>query len=334
MLLSTVIGNISMFGALKLLDLSFPKRFIEGFRGPKFGVPGVRKLLGVYERPLLNNMIKPCTGFPPEVGARLFLEAARGGCDIIKDDELIADAPFSPLEQRVKLYMEAARKASEEKGEQTLYTVNITDRADKVRDNALRCVDAGANALMINYLTAGISTLHALAEDPAINVPILAHLDFAGTMYESPHSGMSSHLILGKLARMAGADMVIYPNPYGKIPFLREKHIKIALCLRQPFHGLAPVLPGPGGSVQAGMVPYVMGDLGNDCMISAGGAVHAHPLGPAAGAKAMRQAMDAARQGVDLDTYASERPELKAAIAAWGSGSKMPRPASGQAIPR
>ncbi len=229
MLLSTVIGNISMFGPLKLLDITFPKSFIRGFQGPKFGVEGVRRILGVHDRPLLNNMIKPCTGFPPEVGARLFLEAARGGCDIIKDDELIANPSFSPLEQRVRLYMEAERKAFEEKGGKTLYTVNVTDRADKVRDNALRCIDAGANALMINYLTAGISVLQALAEDDQIGVPILAHLDFAGTMYESPHSGLSSHIILGKLARMAGADMVVYPSRIDQLDTHGPGHITLKL---------------------------------------------------------------------------------------------------------
>ena len=62
MLLSTVIGNISMSGKLKLLDLQFPKSFLESFQGPKFGTHGIRELLDIPERPLLNNMIKPCTG--------------------------------------------------------------------------------------------------------------------------------------------------------------------------------------------------------------------------------------------------------------------------------
>lgn len=96
MLLSTIIGNISMVGPLKLLDIKFPSDFLCRFKGPKFGVEGVRHLLGVYDRPLLNNMIKPCTGYTPEVGCQLFSRAVEGGVDIIKDDELIADPPFNP----------------------------------------------------------------------------------------------------------------------------------------------------------------------------------------------------------------------------------------------
>ncbi|NPV92707.1 MAG: ribulose 1,5-bisphosphate carboxylase [Firmicutes bacterium] len=318
MLLSTVIGNISMSGKLKLLDLKFPKEFLDGFKGPKFGVPGVRRLLGVESRPLLNNMIKPCTGYPPEVGAKLFAQAVRGGVDIVKDDELIADPPFCPMVDRVKLYMEAARQIYEETGHKVLYTVNVTDRADKVRDNAHRAIDAGVNALMINYLTVGISAMQGLAEDPDINVPILAHLDFAGTMYESPISGMSSHLVLGKLARLAGADVVVYPSPYGKFPFLKERYLQIGHHLLSKWQHLQPVFPMPGGGVMPNVVPAIINDFGNDCILGAGGAIHGHPMGPVAGGKAMRQAIDAVINGVSLKAAAEQYPELKAAVDAWG----------------
>lgn len=318
MLLSTVIGNISMSGKLKLLDLKFPKEFLDAFPGPKFGTQGIRKILGVAERPLLNNMIKPCTGYPPEVGAKLFSQAVRGGVDIVKDDELIADPVFCPMEERVRLYMEEARRIYEETGHKALYTVNITDRADRVLEKARRAIAAGANALMINYLTVGISALQALAEDPEINVPILAHLDFAGTMYESPISGMSSHLLLGKLARMAGADIVVYPSPYGKFPFLRERYLLIGHHLLNPWVHLRPVFPMPGGGVMPAVVPAIIRDLGNDCILGAGGAIHGHPMGPVAGGKAMRQAIDASLQGISLKEAAESFPELKAAIDAWG----------------
>ncbi len=318
MLLSTVIGNISMSGKLKLLDLKFPKSFLNSFKGPKFGTQGIRELLGIPERPLLNNMIKPCTGYTPEVGARLFSQAIHGGVDIVKDDELIADPPFCPMVERVKLYMAEARRYYEETGNKVLYTVNITDRADKVKENAKRALDAGANALMINYLTAGITALQSLAEDPEINVPILAHLDFAGTMYESPYSGISSYLILGKLARLAGADIVVYPSPFGKFPFLRERYLQIGHHLLGKWLHFKPAFPMPGGGVMPAVVPAIIRDLGKDCILGAGGAIHGHPMGPVAGGKAMRQAIDAALQGIPLREAAEQHPELKSAIEAWG----------------
>ena len=73
---------------LKLLDIDFPESFVKDFQGPKFGIEGIRKYLGAENRPLLNNMIKPCTGYTPGVGAKLFFEAAAGGLEPIFDGDV------------------------------------------------------------------------------------------------------------------------------------------------------------------------------------------------------------------------------------------------------
>ena len=194
MMLSTVIGNISSSGKVKLIDLEFPKSFLEGFKGPKFGISGIRQILGVYDRPLLNNMIKPCIGLTPEKTAELAYEAAVGGVDVIKDDELVCDPEFCRLNDRVKAVMEALKRADEEKGEKTLYAFNITAPAEQMKENAYRALEAGANALMINYAAVGLDTVRLITEDPDINVPILAHSDYTGAQYESPWSGVSATL--------------------------------------------------------------------------------------------------------------------------------------------
>lgn len=318
MLLTSVVGNISMGGNIKLLDVRLPEKYVAGFKGPKFGIDGVREALGVPDRPLLNNMIKPCTGYPLELGADLFREAALGGCDIIKDDELIADASFNSVEGRVKRYMEIEKQVYEETGERTLYTVNVTDSIPKVFENARRAVELGCNALMVNYLAVGIPVLQALAEDPAINVPILAHMDVAGAMYMSPLHGISSHIVLGKLPRLAGADVVVIPAPYGKAPVIPDKFRNVAKNLTFPLYHLRPTFPMPSGGITPSMVPQVMADLGPDIVIGSGGGIHAHPQGPVAGGMAFRQAIDATTQGIPLAEYAKEHPELDVVLKLWG----------------
>ena len=146
----------------------------------------------------------------------------------------------------------------------------------------------------------------------------MAHLDFAGTMYESQNSGMSSHLVLGKLPRLAGADMVVYPYPYAKFLFMRERHLRIAHALTTPCYHLKPIFPIPAGGVHAGMLPSLARDIGTDLIVGAGGAVHGHPMGPTAGARALRQAIDAVVAGVPLEEATKEHEELKTAIDAWG----------------
>jgi 2,3-diketo-5-methylthiopentyl-1-phosphate enolase len=158
MLLTACLGNISMGGKIKLLDLRMPKVLLDGYQGPKFGIDGLYKALGIPKnkrRPLLNNMIKPCSGYPVEVGKELFYQAALGGCDVIKDDELIGDMAYNKVIARVKAYMKMEKRVFEETGERTLYTVNVTDRLPKMFDLAHAVVEAGGNALMVNYLAVG-----------------------------------------------------------------------------------------------------------------------------------------------------------------------------------
>jgi 2,3-diketo-5-methylthiopentyl-1-phosphate enolase len=321
MLLTTIIGNISMAGRLKLVDVKFPKSYLEMFKGPKFGVQGIREYLKIPRRPILNNMIKPCTGYPPEVGAKLAYEALVGGADFVKDDELLANAPFNTVEDRIVKYMEVVDKAAQETGEKKMYTINVTADAPKIFEFAEKVIKLGANAIMVNHLVTGIGVLKALAEDPSIKIPILGHMDFAGAVYEDAESGMSSHLILGKLPRLAGADILVYPAPYGKQPFfLKEKYLKVGRSMLFPMHNIKPTLPMPSGGITQIHVPQLISDLGTNIAIGAGGAIHAHPMGPRAGAKAFRQAIEATMNRMPIDQYAEQHPELKAAIEAWKAG--------------
>ncbi|MHA1386340.1 MAG: RuBisCO large subunit C-terminal-like domain-containing protein, partial [Candidatus Helarchaeota archaeon] len=182
----------------------------------------------------------------------------------------------------------------------------------------------GVNALMVNYLVMGLPALRKLAEDPSVKVPILAHMDFAGAMYMSPWHGVSSHLILGKFARLAGADIVVHPAPYGKASVISEKFSRVAQACRYPMANIKPMFPMPSGGITASMVDKVMKALGNDIVIGSGGGIHAHPDGPRAGATAFRQAIDAVMEGKSLKQYAKDHKELAVSIGLWTGGKTLP----------
>lgn len=317
LLLATVYGECASSGQIKLIDLHLPESFVGAFKGPKFGLDGIRELVGAPDRPLLITMMKPALGLPPKESAEVFYQAAIGGSDGVKDDELLVSHPWSQFLDRVREHERAAQQAFDETGHRTLYFVNITDRPDRLVANAYRAIETGASALMVDFLTVGTSALAMLADDPAIAVPILGHLAFAGAMYASPRTGVSSHLVLGKLPRLAGADVVVYPSPEGTLQFSRSKHLRLARAMTDPFFAIRPTLPAPGGGLHAGMVPWLSADLGIDYAVGAGGAVHGHPMGAAAGVRAIRQAIDAVVAGQALSDAASGHPELAAALAAW-----------------
>lgn len=318
MLLTTVIGNISSSGKVKLLDLEFPKSYLKEFKGPKFGIEGIRELLGVYDRPLLLNMVKPNIGLSLEDTAELAYEAAVGGVDIIKDDELIASPAYSPLVERVKHVMAALKKADAVKGEKTLFAFNITDKTENLLDNAYKAIEAGANCLMVNYNTIGLDATRMLAEDEKINVPILGHSDYTGVAYESPWSGMSATLIGATLPRLAGMDGVIALTPYGKFPMMMDTFINSGYKLTAPLGNIKPAFALPGGGTTQGHVEDMVKKFGKDVAVASGAGIHGHRMGPAAGARGFRQAIDAAMAGISLTEAAKEHEELRIALEDWG----------------
>jgi len=317
MLLTTLLGNDASTSAqVKLVDIQFPEWYANQFGGPNFGIEGVRKLVGVYDRPLILNMIKPCTGFLPKDGAKMFYQTALGGVDFIKDDELLGNPSFCSAIERVKEYCAAAKAAYEETGKKVIYVVNITDSGDRVIENARKAAELGAEAVMLNFATVGYDTLQRLAR--SVNVPILGHYAGSGMFYEGLNSGMSSPIAIGKLPRLAGADIVMMNTPYGGYPLRYLKYIRTAHELSLPYYKIKPTMPAVGGGVHPGIVEQYVHDLGVDIILSPGGAVHGHPGGATAGARAMRQAVDAVMKGIPLDEAAKEHAELAAALKLWG----------------
>lgn len=323
MIFSSITGNIMAFGKIKLLDIWMPLKYLKLYKGPKYGINGLRELMNIRDRPFIVAMIKPCVYYPTDIGAKLAYEAWTGGVDIIKDDELLANQDYNKVEERILKFMEALDKAVQETGEKKLYTVNITSDPPRLFELAERVKELGGNAIMVNAYSVGLGAFKELAEDSHINLPLLAHTpDYIAMSYVSPLAGISSVLVMGKLIRLAGADMVIYPAPYGKVPtFTREKYLRVAKYLRAPMAHIKETLPCPSGGNTQLEVPKLISELGIDIGIAAGGAVHAHPMGPRAGALSFRQAIEATLSGVAIEEYAKQAKELQAAIEAYKKGA-------------
>jgi len=207
--------------------------------------------------------------------------------------------------------MEKEKKVFEETGEHTLYAVNVTDNIDKIKDNAYRAIEYGANCIMLNTYTAGHGALKMLADDPNINVPILAHVDFVGAYASSTYTGISAPLVIGKITRLAGGDFQINGHPWGKFPIPYKIFYRSFKFFTQPWWNIKPMMYACSGGTTQLVVKNCIDDLGTDIILAAGGGVHGHPDGSEAGARSMRQAIDAAMKGIDLMEYAKDHEELR-----------------------
>ena len=205
-LMSTVCGNLYELGelsGLKLLDIDVPEAFAERYRGPQFGVEGTRKLAGVYDRPIVGTIVKPSVGLTPGQTAELVRELGEAGIDFIKDDELMADPPHSPLKDRVTAVMEVINELADKTGKKIMYAVNISDEIDAMKRHHDFVLESGGTCIMISLNCVGLSGTSAIAQHTQI--PIHGHRNGWGMLTRHPYLGME-FTAYQKFWRLAGVD--------------------------------------------------------------------------------------------------------------------------------
>lgn len=315
-ILTTVFGKLSLDGAVKLIDLKFDDELLRGFPGPRFGINGIREKLNVYDRPLVMSIFKGVIGRDMNYLLDQLREQALGGVDLVKDDEILFENELTPFEKRITEGKKVLDQVYEETGHRTLYAANLTGRTFDLKEKARKAKELGADALLFNVFTYGLDVLQALREDDEIGLPIMAHPAFSGAFTSSEKYGLSHSLLLGKLVRLSGADFSLFPSPYGSVALERDKVIKVKEELTKD-SSPRRAFPVPSAGIHPGLVPLLISDFGNDCVINAGGGVHGHPQGAKGGGKAFRQAVEAVLSSIPLD-QAAQYPELQEAIKLWG----------------
>ncbi len=318
-LLSDVAGNI--FGMkeienLRLLDIELPKKYARSFKGPAFGINGVRKLMKTKGRPHLGTIVKPKVGLNPRENAQVAFESWVGGVDFVKDDENLSSQKFSPFEERIARLLEAKDKAEEETGEKKMYAPNITAETNKMLERADFVKAHGGNCIMVDIVTAGFAALQTVREANT-GMPIHAHRAMYAAFARNKRHGIST-IVLSKLARLAGADQLHTGAILGKMEGPKQDVLDINKAMTCDWHGLKPVFPVASGGLDPTKIPELIEIAGVDLVINAGGGIHGHPNGSRAGAKALRQAMEAGLKKISMHEYAQTHEELRLAIEKWG----------------
>lgn len=296
-LLTVTFGKISMGGPIRLHQLTPSASLCQKLQaGTRHGLEGIRKTTGIPEgRPLLMSIFKPCLGVPVAQLGEVLASQALGGLQLVKDDEILSDPTLDSALSRLDACLSALQKAEAQTGTTLIYVINLTGPAHELISRAQALQAAGARALMFNYLAYGLPTLHALRQ--AVDIPLFAHPALAGGFYGSSYHGIAPSVLFGTLPRLAGADAVLFPSPYGSVCLPKADALAIQHNLLAPCHDLAPVAPVPSAGITQAMIPEILQDFGTNVIINAGTGVHDHPDGSLAGARAFRHALDVAMGG-------------------------------------
>lgn len=250
-----------------------------GLPGPAFDAP---------ERVLVGAIVKPSLGLSPREFAETAAALARGGADLVKDDELLGDQHWCPLEERVPRVVEAV-------GPDAVYAVNVTGSPGSLLRRAERAVELGARAVMLTVFAQGLGALAALRAHP-LGVPIFAHR-VGGALWTRGRDFGVSGPVVAELTRLLGADYVQVGSFTSRV-FDREEDVRaqVDACRRRldSARRAVGVLGGGVGPANAAEQVVRSGATAG-VMALVGSAAYAHPGGAEEGVRATVEAVSAWR---------------------------------------
>ncbi|SEJ44981.1 ribulose-bisphosphate carboxylase large subunit family protein [Paraburkholderia diazotrophica] len=321
-LAATVAGNLYDLGevtGMRLLSLRVPRAYRERFDLPAHGVAGTRRLTGVQQGPMVGTIIKPNVGLSTQETAHLVRTLCEAGVDFIKDDEVCANPSHAPLDQRVRAVMREVRAFRERTGKRVMVAFNITDDTDAMRRHAELVEREQGDCVMASINWCGFSAIQTLRRSTPL--VLHAHRNGFGMMSRDAALGIGFHAYQ-TLWRLAGVDHMHVHGLAGKFA---QSDTEVTESARDCATPLAErlddcVLPAFSSGQWAGTVPATFAATGSaDLLFMSGGGILAHPDGPAAGVRSVRQAWDAVQSGTPLHDHAAHAPELRAALAFFGA---------------
>ena len=334
-LLSSVVGNVFGFkavSALRIQDMRIPLALVNTFPGPSFGIDGVRKILGVKDRPMTGSTVKPKLGNSPKEHAQIAYNTLRGGIDTVKDDENLNSQSWSNFYARADETLKAVERAEEETGESKGWWANVT--AGDTEEMLKRCdyiAKNGGRFVMVDYLTVGFAATASLRKRTGeLGLALHCHRAMHAVIDRQPNHGVEFK-VLAKWARLVGVDHIHTGTGVGKLEgefqdikdrcnLLRKNHTpkEGGLYFDQSWGNLRTVVPVASGGLHPGHVWKVYETYGKDAFFLFGGGTHGHPGGSLAGAKAVRAAVEAAAAGISPQEAAKQSKELQQALELWG----------------
>ncbi len=270
--LNVLWGNVSLFPGIKIIDLKLPNLFLEKFKGPRFGISGLRELTGAQTRPFVSTALKPM-GSDAASLAEMARTLALAGFDLVKDDHSLANQPWATWKERVTLVSRAVKEANAITGKNCLYAPSLNLAFDQIIDAAHTAKELGAGALLVLPGITGFDSLRLLAADDSLALPIQGHPAMLGSLVTSKSEGISHGIVMGTLMRLAGADISIFPNVGGRFSFTMEQCLEITDRSRENLGILKPILISPAGGMTLDRIPEMIDMYGRDTALLIGGAL-------------------------------------------------------------
>ena len=335
-LLSVIMGNYTGMSStawgVRLEDVDFPDRYLEGFTGPTVGNEGIKQLLG--DQITVGTIVKPKTGLSEADWAKAARKSYEGGLDVVKDDENLTSQDYCTFEKRAILTLNECNRISQETGRTLVFVANIThgDMDEMInRGELIRSLKG--NCLMIDILATGMTGVQTIRKKfPEMILhghraghgaqTIFPEIMVDGQPMDLRH-GISMK-VWTLIARLGGIDQFHIGAPKGKMEATSRTVLENLEACTRPMGNIKTMRPICSGGLKATVmwdVARIMNPRGDepnrDIICQAGGGTHSHTLGTHAGAKSMVQARDAIKAGKSIFETMGSHFETLLAFRRW-----------------
>lgn len=272
--------DIDIIKECHLLDLEFPESF--AWPKPAIGLSGMKKYCGVPDnQPLFGGITKPKIGLSPEKHLDLVKLLVDGGCNFIKEDEILSGAKHCDMAKRVSLVSDYIHKTSSK----VFYCASISSDWPYLQDRAKMIASLGGNGIHFNF-HCGLGAYRTIRN---LNLGLLMHFQKSGDklLTSDRHVYNIDEQLIYELMSLSGCD-TLHCGMIGGYYSICEAKMKDIVNMLVAYNSV----PALSCGMHPGLIDNICEKLGHaNWMANVGGALTGHPDGTLAGTKAMKQAV-------------------------------------------
>jgi len=266
-----------IFNMLMIDDIEFPDSFSQKFKGPRFGREGIREILGVKDRPLLQATFLPVENldinYVTNLSRRLFL----AGVDEISDHRTMVEG-LNSFRERVEALCGLLDEIKSNNGDQKIYYFHIYGEDYEERLDILKNTKCSGIGVALAPLSFGIPSTFRVLNSIEGRFPVLF-----GLLLQVPFTkyarkfltekgeilsgfGISMKVLIKFFVLLGGDEIVVDPPLY---PHSDKEEVKIqCIILDSYFKDFKKPFPVFLGGIRPHNIPTLISEYGRDIVLN------------------------------------------------------------------
>lgn len=321
-LLSVIAGDnfgSKKIDSIRITDITFPEAVYSQFKGPTFGIEGIRNLYQVQKAPLLQMILKPRFGLIAEDYADIAYRAAIAGIDGVRDDQMLISTQYCSFFDKVEAISKAVERAKDKTGRNIAYYPNITVSHKHIPRIIDFLREKKINTVTVNAIYEGLGVIELLRE---IAPDFILQAHRSGYMLLSNNRCYSlSYAVLAQLLNLAGADEIHVGSVFGRFDVKKQETLKSLSHILHPPNNVKRSFPIVAGGVTPAIIEATMTEIGKNIVFMVGSGIIGHPQGIQSGVKALKEMIQVVMDGTGLQSLLANKKisdDLLKAINLWG----------------